>query len=138
MGGGFVIKEVKQSSWSLAEKIRNGKAICLGNDDGEKKLRIVGLGYRAQVQGNKLVMHLGYSHPVVFEIPEGITITVGNPEPLDGVPSIPLTVSGIDKELVGETAASIRRLKPPRAYKPCVGIRYEGERVRMKEGKARA
>lgn len=104
----------------------------------EKKLRIVGQGYRAQVQGNKLVMHLGYSHPVIFEIPEGITIAVGNPEPLDGVPSIPLTVSGIDKELVGETAASIRRLKPPSAYKPCVGIRYEGERVRMKEGKARA
>jgi large subunit ribosomal protein L6 len=109
-----------------------------GVKDGfEKRLRVVGIGYRAQLQGDQLVMQLGYSHPVNFKIPEGVKVTVGNPEPLDGVPSIPIIVSGIDKQLVGETAAAIRRLKKPRVYKPCVGIRYEGERVRMKEGKTR-
>ena len=109
-----------------------------GVKDGfEKRLRVVGVGYRAQLQGDQLVMQLGYSHPVIFKIPEGIKVTVGNPEPLGGVPSIPIVVSGIDKQLVGETAAAIRRLKKPGVYRPSVGIRYEGERVRMKEGKTR-
>jgi large subunit ribosomal protein L6 len=101
----------------------------------EKKLRVVGVGYRAQIQGKQLNMQLGYSHPVNYPIPEDVGIEVGAPEPFEGVPSIPITVSGIDKQRVGEVAATIRSLRKPRAYKPCVGIRYEGERVRMKEGK---
>ena len=102
-----------------------------------KTLRLVGLGYRAQIQGKNLVLNVGFSHQVTFPIPDDVTIQIGNPETVDNQAHIPIIVQGIDKQRVGEVAAAIRRIKPPEVYKPSKGIRYEGERVRMKEGKAR-
>ena len=92
----------------------------------EKKLELVGVGYRAQKQGKKLVMSLGFSHPVEMEDPEGITVEVPN--------QTELTVKGIDKQLVGNYAAKIRDWRKPEPYKG-KGIRYAGEVVRRKEGK---
>jgi len=93
-----------------------------------KRLEIVGVGYRAGMQGNDLVLQVGYSHPVVITPPEGITITVER-----GARNI--TVEGIDKELVGDVAAKIRAVRKPEPYKG-KGIRYQGEWVRRKAGKA--
>lgn len=93
-----------------------------------KVLEVVGTGYRALMQGDNLQLHLGYSHPIDFEAPEGITFEV----PRGGRSVI---VHGIDKELVGEIAARIRRQRPPEPYKG-KGVRYEGEYVRRKAGKA--
>ncbi len=96
-----------------------------------KELEIIGVGYRADVQGSNLVLNVGYSHPVVMEPPEGITFKA------ERTPSgtTVITVSGIDKELVGEVAARIRRVRPPEQYHG-KGIRYRGEFVRQKAGKA--
>ena len=91
-----------------------------------KTLEIVGVGYRAQKQGNKLVLNLGYSHPVEFEEPQGITFDVPTPNKV--------VVSGINKQQVGQMAADIRIKRAPEPYKG-KGIRYEGEYVRRKEGK---
>ena len=93
----------------------------------ERKLEINGVGYRAQKQGTKLVLTLGYSHPVVMEAPEGITFEVPTPNEI--------FVKGIDKELVGETAAVIRTKRPPEVYRG-KGIKYAEETIRRKEGKA--
>jgi large subunit ribosomal protein L6 len=93
-----------------------------------RRLEIVGVGYRAELQGSNLVLNVGYSHPVVIEPPPGILFEIEK-----GYRS--LVVSGIDKELVGEMAARIRRVRPPEPYKG-KGIRYEGEYVRRKAGKA--
>ena len=82
-----------------------------------------------------MVLNVGYSHPVTFDPPEGITVTVDPPENIDGLPHIPVSVKGIDKQMVGQVAASIRKIKKPEVYKPSKGIRYEGEQVRNKEGK---
>ncbi len=93
-----------------------------------KKLEIVGVGYRVLAKGpTQLEFALGYSHPVVINAPEGVTFTVEAPTRL--------TVSGIDKQLVGETAANIRKLRKPEPYKG-KGVRYAGELVRRKAGKA--
>jgi large subunit ribosomal protein L6 len=93
----------------------------------QKKLEIQGVGYRAALQGQKLVMALGYSHPVEFEPPAGIQFGVeGNTN---------VTVSGIDKEIVGNTAAKVRAARPPEPYKG-KGVRYAGEQVRRKAGKS--
>ncbi|MGB3765208.1 MAG: 50S ribosomal protein L6 [Phormidesmis sp.] len=93
----------------------------------QKKLEIQGVGYRASLQGQKLVMALGYSHPVEFEPPAGIQFAVeGNTN---------VTVTGIDKALVGNTAATVRAARPPEPYKG-KGVRYAGEQVRRKAGKA--
>ncbi|WP_066321311.1 50S ribosomal protein L6 [Bacillus sp. FJAT-29814] len=92
----------------------------------EKKLELIGVGYRAQKQGNKLVLNVGYSHPVEFEPETGLEIEVPA--------NTKITVRGIDKERVGELAANIRQVRPPEPYKG-KGIRYEGEFVRRKEGK---
>ena len=92
-----------------------------------RNLEIVGVGYRAQMQGKKLALQLGFSHPVVVEPPAGITIAV------EGTNKI--SVSGADKQQVGQLAAQIRDIRPPEPYKG-KGIRYEGERVRRKLGKA--
>lgn len=89
-------------------------------------LEIVGTGYRAQMEGTKLVLQLGYSHPIVFQPPAGITIRTENPTRL--------VVSGADKGLVGQVAADIRGFRPPEPYKG-KGVRYEGEYVRRKAGK---
>lgn len=102
----------------------------------EKKLRVVGSGYRANVERQSdLILELGYSHAVHYPIPEEISIDIEEREDVDGIPHIPLVVKGIDKQLVGQTAAQIRALKKPEVYKPSKGIRYDGERVRNKEGK---
>ncbi len=92
-----------------------------------KSLEIVGTGYRAQMSGKKLSLQLGYSHPIELEPPAGISIAVESPTRL--------TVSGINKELVGQVAANIRDYRPPEPYKG-KGIRYAGEYVRRKAGKA--
>ncbi len=98
-----------------------------GVTDGfEKKLEIQGVGYRAAVSGSKLTLALGYSHPVEIEAPDGISFDV--PQPTN------VTVIGISKQLVGETAAKIRKSRPPEPYKG-KGIRYEGEHVIRKVGK---
>jgi len=92
----------------------------------EKKLEIVGVGYRANLQGNKVVMNLGYSHPVEMEAPEGITLEVPS--------QTEVVVKGIDKQLVGNYAAKVREQRKPEPYKG-KGVRYAGETVRRKEGK---
>jgi large subunit ribosomal protein L6 len=92
-----------------------------------KKLEIHGVGYRAALEGKTLVLSVGYSHPVRVEPEPGIEFTLES--------QTRMTVSGIDKQLVGEQAARIRRIRPPEPYKG-KGIRYEGERVRRKAGKA--
>ena len=103
----------------------------------EKKLRVVGTGYRAEVNREKnLVLDVGYSHSVTYAPPEGVTLSVEPTENINGQTHTPVIVSGIDKQLVGQVAASIRQIKKPEIYKPCKGIRYDGERVREKEGKA--
>ncbi len=92
-----------------------------------RKLEVNGVGYRAQKQGKKLVLTLGYSHPVEMEEPEGITFEVPNPNEI--------IVKGIDKEKVGQTAAVIRTKRPPEVYRG-KGIKYAEEVIRRKEGKA--
>ncbi len=91
------------------------------------ELEINGVGYRAQKQGNKLVMNLGYSHPVEMEAPEGITFDLADANHI--------TVRGIDKELVGQTATVVRSKRPPEVYRG-KGIKYATEHIRRKEGKA--
>lgn len=92
----------------------------------ERNLELVGVGYRAQKQGTKLVLSVGYSHPVEFEAENGIEIDVPA--------NTKISIKGIDKERVGAIAANIRQVRPPEPYKG-KGIRYEGEQVRRKEGK---
>lgn len=93
----------------------------------EKTLEVNGIGYRAQKQGKKVVLTLGYSHPVEVEEIEGITLEVPNPNTI--------VVKGIDKQLVGQVAANIREKRLPEPYKG-KGIKYAGERIKRKEGKA--
>lgn len=95
-----------------------------------KQLDIVGLGFKAEVQGDKLNMSLGFTHPVVFPIPKGITVKV-DPK------TQRITVSGTGKEQVGQTAAAIRGLRPPEPYKG-TGVRYVGEHIVRKAGKTAA
>ena len=93
----------------------------------KRDLEINGVGYRAQKKGNKLVMNLGYSHPVEMDPPEGITFDVPDANHI--------TVRGIDKEVVGQTAAVVRTKRPPEVYRG-KGIKYAEEHIRRKEGKA--
>ena len=95
----------------------------------EKGLEIVGVGYRFNVQGKKLVINAGYSHPVNMQVPEGITV--------ESVSNTEITVKGIDKVQVGEFAANIRKVRMPEPYKG-KGIRYKDEHIRRKEGKKAA
>lgn len=95
----------------------------------EKRLEMVGVGYRAQMQGNKLVLNIGYSHPIEIDPPQGVEFEV---------PAVTrVTVKGIDKQLVGNTAADIRALRKPEPYKG-KGVRYENEVVKRKAGKSGA
>jgi large subunit ribosomal protein L6 len=89
---------------------------------------IIGVGYRAQVQTNKIVFTLGYSHPIEFAIPEGVSAEVDKKQ-------TQLSIQGIDKQLLGQVAANIRALRPPDAYKG-KGIRFKGEHIKLKAGKA--
>lgn len=92
----------------------------------EKKLELVGVGYRAQAQGNKLNLSLGFSHPVVYEMPEGVSVETPS--------QTEIIVRGSDKQKVGQAAAEIRRFRPPEPYKG-KGVRYSNERVQLKEAK---
>jgi large subunit ribosomal protein L6 len=92
-----------------------------------KTLEIVGTGYRAAMEGGKLTLQVGYSHPVIFQLPPSITIKLESPTRI--------VVSGADKALVGQVAADIRAVRPPEPYKG-KGIKYEGEYIRRKAGKA--
>lgn len=98
-----------------------------GVTDGfEKKLQLNGVGYRAQAQGSKLNLTLGFSHPVAYDMPEGITVQTPT--------QTEIVVSGIDKQVVGQVAANIRAYRPPEPYKG-KGVRYADEAVRRKEAK---
>jgi large subunit ribosomal protein L6 len=113
----------------LARSLVNNAVI--GVTQGFKKeLEIVGLGYRAQVVGDKLNLTLGFAHPIAFAIPAGIKISVDPKQTL-------LTITGIDAYRVGEVAAQIRRLRPPEPYKGS-GVKYVGEHIIRKAGKAAA
>ena len=102
--------------------------MVVGVTDGyTKKLEIHGTGYRVTAKGSDLEFALGYSHPILVKAPEGITFVVENPTRF--------SVSGIDKQLVGEVSANIRKLRKPDPYK-AKGVRYEGEHIRRKVGKA--
>jgi len=109
----------------LARSLINGMVI--GVLQGYKKnLEIVGVGYKAQLSGSSLTLSLGFSHPVVYKVPEGVKLTVTD--------NTKISVEGIDKKLVGEVAAIIRRFRKPEPYKG-KGIRYAGEHITIKEGK---
>lgn len=102
-------------------------SMVIGVTKGFKKdLEIIGVGYRAQVGGNKLTLSLGFSHPVEFLVPEGVKVSVTD--------NTKLTVEGADKQIVGQVAATIRKFRKPEPYKG-KGIRYVGEYIAMKEGK---
>lgn len=92
----------------------------------ERKLELVGVGYRAQAQGNKLNLSLGFSHPVVYDVPENITVETPS--------QTEIIIRGADKQIVGQVAANIRAYRPPEPYKG-KGVRYAGERVVIKEAK---
>jgi large subunit ribosomal protein L6 len=99
-----------------------------GVDKGfERKLEIVGIGYRAELQGNNVVFYLGYSHPIVFALPQGISAQIEK--------QTALTVRGMDKELLGEVAAKMRALRKPDVYKN-KGVKYANEVLRKKAGKS--
>ena len=107
--------------WSLVRNMVKGVS-----EGYRKELEIVGIGYRAQMQGNKLVLQLGYSHPIVVDIPQDLKVEVPAPNRI--------IVSGIDKQRVGQLAAQIRAWRPPNVYTG-KGIRYVNEVVRQKQGK---
>ena len=118
--------ETKQDRafWGTYRALANN--IVLGLDKGfEKKLEINGVGYRAAVNGGKLEMALGYSHPVIFEIPEGIEMAVDKNV---------ISIKGADKQQVGQVAAVIREFRPPEPYKG-KGVKYSDETIRRKAGK---
>ena len=114
-----------RSKWGMSRtQIQN---IFDGVSNGfERKLEITGVGYRAAMQGKNLQLALGFSHDVVYEAPEGVTIAV--PKPTE------IVISGTDKQVVGQTASEIRAYRPPEPYKG-KGVRYANERILRKEGK---
>lgn len=136
----FVRVEEKKSELRLApiKESAAHRAMCgtmralvhnmvVGVSEGfSRKLQLVGVGYRAQAQGQKLNLSLGFSHPIEFSVPQGITVETPS--------QTELVVTGSDKQLVGEVAAKIRAYRPPEPYKG-KGVRYADERVVMKEAK---
>ncbi|MCS7231123.1 MAG: 50S ribosomal protein L6 [Elusimicrobiota bacterium] len=119
-------KESRMYSGLYFALIRN---IVKGVTEGYKKvLEIVGVGYQAQLQGDKILFKLGFSHPVVYNIPKGIKVTIDQK-------GQEITIFGVDKYLVGQVAAEIRSLKPPEPYKG-TGIKYKDEYIIRKLGKA--
>lgn len=100
-----------------------------------KSLELYGVGYSLAIQGTKFTMTCGFSHPADFEIPAGLKVAVVTPQARGDSEPAKFTVSGADKQLVGEFAARVRKTKPPEPYKG-KGVRYAGERVRRKVGKA--
>ena len=121
------LKTTKQLHGTTNAIIAN---MITGVSDGFKKeLEINGVGYRFQVGGNKLTINAGYSHPVIMDIPAGLTVEVAD--------QTTLTINGIDKEKVGEFAANVRKVRGPEPYKG-KGIKYKDEYIRRKEGKKAA
>ena len=125
---------VTRNGDSRTERSRHGLVrslihnMIVGVTDGySKNLELVGVGYRAAAKGSDVELQVGFSHPVVIEAPDGITFNIPQ--------ATRITVSGIDKVLVGQVAANIRKVRPPEPYKG-KGIKYEGEVVRRKAGKA--
>ena len=116
----------KRSQHGLARTLI-GNMVTGVSEGFQRKLEIVGVGYKADKQGSRLVLNLGYSHPIDLPDPEGITTEVPTPTEI--------LVKGIDKAVVGNYAAIIRAWRPPEPYKG-KGVRYSGEKVRRKEGKA--
>lgn len=110
--------------WGLFRSLIKNMVVGV-NQGYERKLEINGVGYRAVVNGDKLTLNIGYSHPVIYCLPKGIEVKVDN--------NI-ITLSGIDKQLVGETAAQIRKIRKPEPYKG-KGIKYSDEVIRRKIGK---
>ncbi|WP_313469914.1 50S ribosomal protein L6 [Carnobacterium sp.] len=118
------LKENRAMHGTMRANLNN---MIVGVTEGFKKeLELIGVGYRAQLQGNKLVMSVGYSHPVEFDIEEGLTVEVPS--------NTRVLIKGSNKERVGELAANVRAIRPPEPYKG-KGIRYVDEFVRRKEGK---
>ncbi len=126
------LKVVQRSNSRFAAAMSGTTRALLGNmvtgvsNGFERKLQLVGIGYRAQAQGSKLNLTLGFSHPVVYEVPEGVTIETPS--------QTEVILRGIDKQVVGQAAAEIRRFRPPEPYKG-KGVRYADERVVLKEAK---
>lgn len=129
----------KRNSEEGPVRAKHGLARALANNcvvgvsEGFKKeLEIIGVGYRVEVAGQTIKMALGFSHPVEFPLPKGVSASVEQPR---GSKSIFLTLEGIDKQQIGQIAANIRRLRKPEPYKG-KGIRYKGEQILRKAGKA--
>ena len=124
----FVVKPANDSAVPMAGTFRSlVNNMVVGVTNGfEKKLRLVGVGYRAQIQGKKLTLALGFSHPVLYEAPEGITI--------EAPTQTEILIKGCDKQKVGQVASEIRAFRPPEPYKG-KGVRYADERVVRKEAK---
>jgi large subunit ribosomal protein L6 len=119
-----------RSAHGLARALINN--MILGVSKGfEKRLEIIGVGYRAQATGKKITLNLGYSHPIEYPAPAGVSIE------MDKAEKNIIVITGIDKQLVGETAANIRKFRQPEPYKG-KGIRYTTEHVRRKAGKTAA
>ena len=130
-GNTLVVKpksEKDKKSWAMAGTMRAITSnMVTGVSTGfEKKLELVGVGYRAQAQGNKLNLTLGFSHPVVHDIPQGVTVETPS--------QTEIILRGIDKQVIGQTAAEIRAYRPPEPYKG-KGVKYADERIIRKEAK---
>src|SRR5262245_8851035 len=124
----FVAKREDKHSQAMAGTLRAlARNMMLGVSQGfQKKLELQGVGYRAQAQGKKLDLQLGFSHPIQYPLPDGIKIETPT--------QTEVIVSGVDKQLVGQVASEIRGFRPPEPYKG-KGVRYAGEHVRRKEAK---
>jgi large subunit ribosomal protein L6 len=127
-----VLRTVAQNSSTMADALAGSTRALLSNfikgvsEGFERKLELFGVGYRAQVQGKKLNLTLGFSHPVVYDIPPGITIETPS--------QTEIVIKGFDKQRVGRVVAEIRAYRPPEPYKG-KGVRYAGERIELKETK---
>lgn len=128
--GNVQVKPVKETAdhWAMCGTMRALiNNMVIGVSAGfEKKLQLIGVGYRAQAQGQKLNLALGFSHPIEFNVPQGVTVETPS--------QTEIMIRGADKQLVGEVAAKIRAYRPPEPYKG-KGVRYADERVIMKEAK---
>ena len=126
-----VVTIEKKAKTRLANKLwgtyaAHAKNMIVGVTEGYKKeLEVRGIGYRVEMKGKQLVLHVGFSHPVEFDVPEGLQVSVED---------VTITIEGFDKEQVGQFAAQVRRVKKPDPYKD-KGVRYVGEVVRRKQGK---
>jgi large subunit ribosomal protein L6 len=124
----FKVNENSKQALALAGTTRAlVNNMVLGVTEGfEKKLELIGVGYRAQAQGKSLNLTLGFSHPVIYELPDGVSAQTPT--------QTEISISGIDKQKVSQVAAEIRSIRPPEPYKG-KGVRYSGEHVRVKEAK---